>query len=51
MSARCKFAVNQRCVATVAGMLVLERIKNENFCLLVLVGGHIQVESCMMTWK
>jgi hypothetical protein len=51
MSARCKFAVNQRCVAAVAGMLGLERIKNEKFCLLVLVGGHIQVESCMMTWK
>ena len=51
MSARCEFAVKQRSVATVAGMLVLERIKNEKFCFLVLVGGHIQVESCMMTWK
>jgi hypothetical protein len=51
MSARCKFAVNQRCVAAVAGMLELERIKIKIFCFLVLVGGHIQVESSMMTWK
>ncbi len=51
MSVHCKLDVNHRRINTVTLDVVLKRGKNENICLLVLVGGHVLMESCMMTWN